>query len=186
MAAASDRDAGATEPRLKTPDRFCRAVAAISLFAMMALTFVSVVARYFLNRPIPGDAELQGFLLGLVVFAAIPLVTRAQRHIAVRSFAALLTGRALLAQRIFVLAATALGLGFMGYFVLLQAISLAEDASSTDYLGIPEAPFVYAFAGLMGLAALAALERLVALLRHGSGDRDAGDCDVAGEIASTE
>jgi TRAP-type C4-dicarboxylate transport system permease small subunit len=74
----------------------------------------------------------------------------------------------------------------MGYFVLLQAISLAEDASSTDYLGIPEAPFVYAFAALMGLAALAALERLVALLRHGASDRDAGDRDVAGEIASRE
>jgi TRAP-type C4-dicarboxylate transport system permease small subunit len=185
MAASSEPDAGMKEPRSMRPDGLCRAVAAVSLFAMMALTFVSVVARYFLNRPIPGDAELQGFLLGLVVFAAIPLVTRAQRHIAVRSFAALLAGRALLAQRIFVPAATAVGLGFMGYFVLLQAISLAEDASSTDYLGIPEAPFVYAFAGLMGLAALAALERLVALLRHGARDSDV-DRDVAGEIASTE
>ena len=162
-------------------DRICRVIAAIGLFGMMALTFVSVVARYFLNRPIPGDSELQALLLGFIVFAAIPLVTRAQRHIAVRSFAALLTGRALLAQRIVVLAATALGLGFMDYFIYLQAETLADEGSKTAYLEIPEAPFIYAFAVLMSVAALAAIERLVALLRTGRADDD-----MAAEIASTE
>jgi TRAP-type C4-dicarboxylate transport system permease small subunit len=156
-------------------------IAAIGLFAMMALTFVTVVARYFLNRPIPGDSELQALLLGFIVFAAIPLVTRAQRHIAVRSFAALLKGRALLAQRLLVLAATALGIGFMDYFIVLQAETLAEEGSRTDYLEIPEAPFIYLFAVLMGIAALAAIELLVALARSGRADDD-----LAAEIARTE
>jgi len=134
---------------------------------MMALTFAGVVARYFLDRPIAGDGEIQAFLLGLVIFSALPLVTRAQRHIAVRAFAAMLRGRALFAQRIFVLAATSAGFAFIGYFLLVQAETLGEEHITTNYLDIPEAPFAYLFTAFTWAAALAALGRLVALWRGG-------------------
>jgi TRAP-type C4-dicarboxylate transport system permease small subunit len=140
-------------------------VAAICLFAMMTLTFVGVIARYFFNRPIAGDAEVQSFLLGFIIFSGIPLVTYRQRHIAVRSFAALLKGRALFVQRVFVLAMTGLGFAFMSYLLLLQALQLQEEGSLSTFLDIPEAPFTYIFAGLMGVAALVAFALLVALLR---------------------
>jgi TRAP-type transport system small permease protein len=139
-------------------------IAALCLFGVMALTFASVVARYFLNTPIPGDSELQSFLLGFIIFSALPLVTDLQRHIAVRSFAALLKGRALFLQRAFVLLMTGLGLGFMAYLVLLQAIELQEEGTLSTYLDIPEAPFTYLFAALMGIAAIVALAHLYLLL----------------------
>src|SRR5690348_10576888 len=75
--------------------RFLGPIAAICLFAMMALTFINVVARYFFDSPIAGGEEIEAFLLGFIIFSSIPLVTYHQRHIAVRSFAALLKGRAL-------------------------------------------------------------------------------------------
>jgi TRAP-type transport system small permease protein len=140
-------------------------IAAICLFGMMTLTFVGVIARYFLNMPIAGDAELQSFLLGFIIFSAIPLVTYHQRHIAVRSFAALLKGRALFVQRVFVLALTGLGFAFMGYLLLLQTLQLEEEGTLSTYLDIPEAPFTYIFAALMGVAALVAFALMVALLR---------------------
>lgn len=146
-------------------------IAAVCLFGMMALTFAGVVARYFLNAPIAGDSEMQSFLLGFIIFAALPIVTHMQRHIAVRSFAALLKGRALFVQRAFVLAMTGLGLGFIGYLILLQAFQLQEEGTLSTYLDIPEAPFTYIFAGLSGIAALVAFVRLYRLL---SG-RDAPD-----------
>lgn len=140
-------------------------IAAVCLFAMMALTAIGVIARYFFNHPIAGDGEMQAFLLGFIVFAGIPLVTYRQRHIAVRSFAALLKGRALFAQRAFVLALTACGFAFMAYILLLQAIELQEEGTLSTYLDIPEAPFTYAFAALMAVAALVAFALLIALLR---------------------
>jgi TRAP-type C4-dicarboxylate transport system permease small subunit len=135
------------------PERLLGPIAAFCLFGMMALTFASVIARYFLNRPIAGDSELQGFMLGLIIFAALPLVTFRQRHIAVRSFAALLTGRALVLQRAFVLVVTTAGLTFIAYLLFLQGKTLAEEHSMTNYLDIPEAPFAYFFAALALVAA---------------------------------
>lgn len=140
-------------------------IAALCLFGMMALTFTGVVARYFFDRPIAGAEEIQSFLLGFVVFGGIPLVTYHQRHIAVRSFAALLRGRALFVQRVFVLALTGIGFAFMGYLLLLQALQLQEEGTLSTFLNVPEAPFTYVFAGLMAVAALVAFALLVALLR---------------------
>jgi len=141
-------------------ERLLGPIAALFLFAMMALTFISVIARYFLNRPIAGDSELQGLFLGLIIFSALPLVTRAQRHIAVHSFAAMLKGRALLLQRVLVLIATAAGLGFIAFLLFLQGQSLVENLARTNYLDIPEGPFAYLFAALSLVAALAAIENL--------------------------
>jgi TRAP-type transport system small permease protein len=143
-------------------ERLLGTIAAICLFGMMALTFASVIARYFLNRPIAGDSELQGYLLGLIIFSALPLVTFRQRHIAVRAFAALLKGRALILQRGFVLAVTTAGLIFIAYLLFRQGQSLAEDHITTSYLELPEAPFAYFFAVL----ALAAAGTAAALFRE--------------------
>ena len=131
-------------------------IAAICLFAMMALTFATVIARYFLNRPIAGDSELQAFLLGLIVFSALPLVTHAQRHIAVRAFASLLKGAALRLQQAFVMGVTAAGFAFIAYLLLLQGATLGAEDIRTSYLEIAEAPFVFVFAALVFVAALAA------------------------------
>lgn len=140
-------------------------VAAVCLFAMMALTFIEVVWRYFLNTPVTGGEEIQSFLLGFTVFAALPLVTGRERHIAVRALASLLKGRAALVQRALVHAGTALGLAFLGFLLFDQAQSLREGGTLTNFLDLPVAPAAYVFAVLAGIAAVMAIDRLVALLR---------------------
>ncbi|MGH7089516.1 MAG: TRAP transporter small permease, partial [Stellaceae bacterium] len=138
---------------------------AFCLFLMMAITFAAVIGRYFLDRPITGGEEIKAFLLGFTVFAALPLVTAAERHIAVRSLANLLQGRALVVQRVIVRLGTAAGLGFIAWLLLGQATTLAASGTLTDFLDLPLAPPVFAFAGLTAAAALAAL----ALLPRGTG-----------------
>jgi TRAP-type C4-dicarboxylate transport system permease small subunit len=140
-------------------------IAAVCLFSMMALTFIGVVARYFFNRPIAGAEEIQAFLLGFIIFSGIPLVTYHQRHIAVRAFAVLLKGRALFAQRAFVLALTGFGFAFIAYLLFLQAAELQEEGSLSTFLQIPEAPFAFLYAALMTAAAIVAFALLVAFLR---------------------
>lgn len=165
-------EAGGTAPRARsTSERILGSVAALCLFGMMALTFATVIARYFLNRPIAGNSELQAFLLGLIIFSALPLVTRAQRHIAVRVLATFLRGRALVIQHAFVFGVTAVGFGFIAYLIFLQAETLREEDIRTSYLDIPEAPFAYVFAFLVLMAAVAAAELLYRLWRkHGVSD----------------
>ena len=157
--------AGASHSPPSLLEKLLGLIAAFCLFAMMALTFATVIARYFLNRPIAGDSELQALLLGLIIFSALPLVTRAERHIAVRSFAAMLKGRALAIQRGFVAALTSLGFGFIAYLIFLQAESLREEGTRTNYLNLPEAPFAYVFALLALIAALIAAAIFLRLFR---------------------
>ena len=132
---------------------------------MMALTFATVVARYFLDRPIAGDSELQAFLLGLIIFSALPLVTQAQRHIAVRAVATLLKGPALRFQQSFVAGITVAGFAFIAFLIFLQGKTLGEEDIRTSYLNLPEAPFAYFFAALVLVAAVAAAGVLITLLR---------------------
>jgi len=142
-------------------ERALAAVTAAALALMMVLTFVEVVARYFLATPLSGAEEVKSFLLGITIFSALPLVTWQQRHIAVRSLAALLKGRAVVIQRRIVAAGTALGLAFVAFLLAGQARAMASDGTLTTYLDLPEAPFAVLFAALAALAAVLAVVLLV-------------------------
>lgn len=181
MADAPNAADGVPPRTSSVSERVLGTIAATCLFAMMALTFATVVARYFLNRPIAGDSELQAFLLGLIIFSALPLVTRAQRHIAVRALAALLKGRALALQHAFVLGTTVAGLAFIAYLVFLQGETLREEDIRTSYLNMPEAPFAYFFAALVLVAALTAGELLYRLMRNRGGTEEAARPEASAE-----
>lgn len=174
MADIPGETSGSTPRARSISERILGSVAAVCLFSMMALTFATVIARYFLDRPIAGDSELQAFLLGLIIFAALPLVTRGQRHIAVRVLATFLRGRALIVQHAFVFGVTAAGFAFIAYLIFLQAETLQEEDIRTSYLNIPEAPFAYFFAFLVLVAAVTAGELLYRLWRkHAVSDEPA-------------
>jgi TRAP-type transport system small permease protein len=154
-------------------ERVFAPVAATCLAALMALTFIEVVWRYFLNSPLTGVEEIKSFLLGFTIFAALPLVTYRQRHIAVRSLAALLRGAARIAQQGLVLAGTTAGFAFVTYVLIDQARALAEDGTLTSYLDLEMAPFVYCFAAFTAVAALVALSAFARFCAGGHRDADA-------------
>ncbi|KAA0911421.1 TRAP transporter small permease [Pusillimonas sp. ANT_WB101] len=62
---------------------FFELVAAIALFALMVLTCIDVIGRYFLNHPVIGASELTKIGLAIVIFAVMPVVTWRGGHIAV-------------------------------------------------------------------------------------------------------
>lgn len=63
--------------------RGLEALAALSLFLMMGITFVDVFGRYFLNSPIDGSTEMIEVLLAVMVFMAFPLVSWKEENICV-------------------------------------------------------------------------------------------------------
>ena len=57
----------------------CGLLAGGGLFAIMALTFFDVLGRKFASNSIPGSLELTELLMVVVIFGALPLVSRARR-----------------------------------------------------------------------------------------------------------
>lgn len=66
--------AAADQP-LPAFDRFCRWLATAGGFILLVaaiVTVVSVLGRYFLNAPIPGDIEIGGFLMAAAIALFLP------------------------------------------------------------------------------------------------------------------
>lgn len=64
--------------------RILKWVTGTLLIALMLLTFVDVVGRYFLGQPVPGGHVLVQCLVCLLVFSGLPLVVLDDEHLRVR------------------------------------------------------------------------------------------------------
>lgn len=155
-------------------------VSAALLFAMMALITLDVAGRYLFNAPIAGSFEVTQFLLALLIFAALPVVTRDDTHISVSLVENLLKGRARFVQRLFVLLVDAVALGVIAWRMWIGGNHLAADQQVTGYLEWPIAPLAYAMSVLAGIAFLTVL---IMIWRHVRGaDRDEPPRGTAGFV----
>src|SRR5436853_7761918 len=55
--------------------------AAVLLFGLMALTTADVIGRYIFNWPLRGAFEITELLLLALIFAGLPLASRADEHV---------------------------------------------------------------------------------------------------------
>jgi len=136
-------------------------VASLLLFAMMAVTFVDVVGRYFFGRALNGAYEVTEVLLALVVFAGLPLVTWRREHVTVDLLTSRLPAlpRGLLARVAAVATATVLGL--LAWRLGIMARDLSGYGDATVYLGIPLGPVAAVMAALAAAGAVVAAVRVV-------------------------
>ncbi|MEQ9331365.1 TRAP transporter small permease [Thalassobaculum sp.] len=136
-------------------------VAAVLLFAMMLVTFVDVVGRYFFGRSLNGAYELTEVLLGLIVFAGLPIVTRRGEHVTVDLLTTRLPALPRRALARLAAAATALVLAVLAWRLGSTARDLLGYGDATVFLGIPLGPVAGAMAALAAAGAVAALVRMV-------------------------
>jgi TRAP-type transport system small permease protein len=131
------------------------------LFAMMALTFVDVVARYVFNRPIRGAFEVTELLLLVLIFAGLPLVSHADEHVTMDFIDRWLGpgGRRALNRAIDLLVAALMF--FMAWQVWIRAGRVSSYGDATDVLRIAYAPFVYFMAAMIALAGLIHLYKML-------------------------
>jgi TRAP-type C4-dicarboxylate transport system permease small subunit len=134
-------------------------IAAVLLFAMMLVTFVDVIGRYFFNHSLDGAYEITEVLLGLIVFAGLPIVTWRGEHVTVDLLTSRLSALPRRGLARFAAAATALVLGVLAWRLGAMARDLTSYGDATVFLGIPLGPV----AGVM--AALSAAGAVVALVR---------------------
>jgi TRAP-type C4-dicarboxylate transport system permease small subunit len=128
--------------------------ASVILMAMMLLTFVDVVGRYVLNRPVRGGFEITELALLVLIFAGLPLVSHADEHVTMDFIDRLLGPRARLAlQRAVDVLCAAIFL-FGAWLVWLKADRIWEYRDATDVLRIVYGPFVYFMAVMIALTGL--------------------------------
>ena len=116
-------------------------LAAVLLLALVAVTGIDVIGRYLMNAPLPGAFELTELMLGALVFAALPLVSREGSHVEVDLIVTALPRRI---TRPMGLAAAAVSAAVLVYFAwqLGQlALRLFEDGRQSNSLGVPFWPF---------------------------------------------
>jgi TRAP-type transport system small permease protein len=139
-------------------------VISLCLLIMVAVTVIDVAGRYFFNAPLSGGFEISEILMGLTVFSALPLASRAESHLAIGLLTDRLAGNARRWHRIAILALSAAGLGYIGWRMTVQAMIVKGSMATTGSLHIPLWPVASAMAVLGWLSCLVTVVLLVRAL----------------------
>jgi len=131
------------------------------LFCMMMLTFVDVIARYVLNRPIRGAFEITELMLLVLIFAGLPLVSHADEHVTMDFIDRWLLARARLRLQRLVHLVCAGVMAFMAWQVWIKAATISRYGDATDVLRIVYGPFVYFMAAMIALTGLIHLVKML-------------------------
>ena len=132
-------------------------LAALAIFGLALITFVDVVARYAFNSPIPGAYEISELVMGVMIFAALPVVTWRGSHITIDLLDAI-TPRWIAGWRDgFMFAISSLVIGMLGWELWALAATLASYGDVTEYLRIPIHPTLQAMSLLAWITAVIAL-----------------------------
>lgn len=135
-------------------DGLCGLLAALALFAIMALTLVDVLGRKLLSQSVPGSLELTEILMVVVIFSALPLVSLHGEHVAFDSLDALMPAWLRRLQQALVDLLCAAALGTLAWLMWNKAVDMTGYGETTAQLKLPVGAFVGLMSLMCGLAAL--------------------------------
>ena len=138
---------------------------------MMSLTFVDVMGRKFFAAPVYGAYEVTEFMMGVLIFSALPLVTARENHVTIDVFDHFIAPGIARWQRVAVNLFSACVLAGLGWRLWILSASHLRTNEVTMTLHIPHGPFTRAFAVLAVLAAFACLVVAASHLRGAQGRR---------------
>src|SRR4051794_3059149 len=142
-------------------DRVLGAAAAILLFCLMMLTTADVIGRYIFNWPLRGAFEITELLLLALIFAGLPLASRADEHVSLDFIDHLFgEGGRLLLRRLVDFACGLLFLG-LAWRVWIRAGKIAGYGDTTEVLRVPVGPFVYFMAVMVALTGVVHLAKVI-------------------------
>lgn len=154
----------------KLLELLCGLLSAIALFAIMALTFFDVLGRKLVSESIPGSLELTELMMVVVIFAALPLVSRRGEHVEFDSLDPWLPAGFRRVQAMFVHLLCAAFLIGLAWLMWDMGAQFAQNGETTAQLKIPKSPFIY------GMGVLCAITGIVhlALIRARPVERTEG------------
>ena len=148
--------------------RLLGGLAVVLLFAMMALTFVDVVGRYFFNAPIAGGFEITEIMLASLIFAGLPLMTLTREHITVDLFDRFTPTKVARHRDVVISLLCGAMMGTVSYQLWKRAWDTLEYGDTTALLMIPMAPTTFFMCAMSALTALVFLGHAWQVLRTGA------------------
>ncbi len=127
------------------------------LFAMMMLTCIDVVGRYFFSKPIYGGFEITEMLLAALIFSGLPLVTLRNDHVTVDVLDAVTPDWLFRVQHVAACAIGLLATAYLSWRLWLRGLSMDSAGETTAQLKFKLAYLTYGMSVMMALTALALL-----------------------------
>ena len=141
----------------KLLELLCGLLSGVALFAIMSLTFFDVLGRKFLSESIPGSLELTELMMVVVIFAALPLVSRRGEHVEFDSLDPYLPAWLRRVQQVLVQLVCAIALLGLAWLMWQTGTEFSHTGETTAQLLIAKAPFIY------GMSLLCAITGIVHL-----------------------
>ncbi len=139
-------------------DQLCSLISGFALFAIMVLTFLDVTGRKLLDHSIAGSLELTELLMVVVIFGALPLVSRKAEHVVFDSLDSFWPKAFVQFQKALVNFLCSIALLALGWLMISTGIDFAAYGETTAQLKISKAPFI------MGMGFMCALAGIVHLI----------------------
>jgi TRAP-type C4-dicarboxylate transport system permease small subunit len=135
-------------------------IAAITLLALMFITCVDVIGRYFANVPLIGAFESTEIGLALLIYAALPMLTLDDEHVRIDLLDKAVPQKWRRTHRLIVKIICVGVLALLTWALWRKAGSIATANMRTDSLHIPLGPVAY-FMFAMSLLTFLSLAILV-------------------------
>ena len=146
-------------------DQFLGFLAATVLMLMMIVTFIDVAGRYLFLAPLPGAFEMTEIMMAMLIFAGLPLVSRANQHVTVNLIIGLLSPKIRYFQRLITQIIMALVFGVMAWRMWIKAAEMLVQGDETAYLLIPIAPVAFFMTILLGVSSLIVAIQFARIIR---------------------
>ncbi len=138
----------------KILDGVCGLLGGLALFAIMTLTFFDVGSRKLLSNSITGSLELTELLMVVVIFSALPLVSRRGEHVVFDSLDRIWPKWFRVLQNFAVNLLCAVMMGGLAYLMWRLGVDIAAQHETTAQLKIIKSPFIQIMALMCGLTGL--------------------------------
>ncbi|MEC9220693.1 MAG: TRAP transporter small permease [SAR324 cluster bacterium] len=146
-------------------DQFLGFLAATVLMMLMIVTFIDVAGRYLFLAPLPGAFEMTEIMMAMLIFAGLPLVSRANQHVTVNLIIGLLSPKIRHFQRLITQIIMALVFGVMAWRMWIKAVEMLVQGDETAYLLIPIAPVAFFMTILLGVSSLIVAIQFARIIR---------------------
>ena len=146
-------------------DQFLGFLAATVLMLLMIVTFIDVTGRYLFLAPLPGAFEMTEIMMAMLIFAGLPLVSRANQHVTVNLIIGLLSPKIRHFQRLITQIIMFLVFGVMAWRMWIKAVEMLVQGDETAYLLIPIAPVAFFMTILLGVSSLIVAIQFARIIR---------------------
>lgn len=130
-------------------------LSALVLFALMVMTCIDVFGREMLNAPLNGATELTQLMMGVIVFAVLPVVSLREEHITVDLLDRWFPRRLAPSRQVILNLMAGIMMAVVCWRVWIIGQFQTEYGDGTEFLQIPLGPISYFISILSGITAIA-------------------------------